>query len=89
MLSVKIEEQNTCHERETTSGGGTMTSRGGQLCPVLMWAPLVITALAGVVHDRQGASGHDHDGGEDNQQGSLHWDLTVAGPPSLPVVELS
>jgi len=58
-----------------------MTSRGGQLCPVLMWAPLVITALAGVVHDRQGAAEYQHNRRKGNNQGSPHCDLRYCGAP--------
>jgi hypothetical protein len=48
-----------------------------------------MAALAGVVHNRQGAAGDDHNRGEDNQQGGLHCDLANAGPPSLPVAEFN
>ena len=41
----------------------------------------MMAALAGVVHDRQGAAGAEHDHREDNQQGGLHGDLANAGPP--------
>ena len=44
---------------------------GTQLCPVMPYsgssAPLVLAALAGVVHDRQGADGQQGNCGEDDQ----------------------
>jgi hypothetical protein len=43
-------------------------------------APRVMAGLAGAVHDRQGAAGHKHHGGEDNQQRGFHRDLATAGP---------
>jgi hypothetical protein len=42
----------------------------------------MMAALAGVVHNGQGASGHKHNGGDDNQQGGFHRDLATAGPPN-------
>ena len=45
-------------------------------------APRMMAALAGVVHDRQGAAGHKHNGGDDNQQRGFHCDLATAGPPN-------
>jgi hypothetical protein len=43
-------------------------------------APCVMAALAGVVHNREGASGPEHNYGQDNQQWVLHGDLASAGP---------
>ena len=40
-------------------------------------APLMLAALAGVIHDRQRANGHEHDRDEDNYQGGFHCDLAV------------
>jgi hypothetical protein len=46
-------------------------------------APCVMVALAGIVHDREAAAGHEHNRAEDNQQGSLHVDdLRCCGPPT-------
>jgi hypothetical protein len=42
----------------------------------------MLAALAGVVHDRQGADGEQHNDGEDNCQGGLHCDLATAGLPA-------
>ena len=42
----------------------------------------MMAALASVVQDRQGASGHQDNGGDDNQQGGFHRDLATAGPPN-------
>jgi len=43
--------------------------------------PCVMVALAGIVHDREAAAGHEHNRAEDNQQGSLHVDhLRCCGP---------
>lgn len=44
-------------------------------------APAVLLALAGVVHDRQGAAGQYHKSGGDDQQGGFDFDLATAGPP--------
>jgi hypothetical protein len=44
-------------------------------------APCVMAALAGAVHDRQGAACTEHNHREDDQQGGLHGDLATAGPP--------
>jgi hypothetical protein len=45
-------------------------------------APCVMVVLAGIVHDREGAAGHEHNRAEDNQQGGLHVDdLWCCGPP--------
>jgi hypothetical protein len=42
-----------------------------------------MVALAGIVHDREAAAGHEHNRAEDNQQGSLHVDdLRCCGPPA-------
>jgi hypothetical protein len=42
-----------------------------------------MVALAGIVHDREAAAGHEHNGAEDNQQGSLHLDdLRCCGAPA-------
>jgi hypothetical protein len=58
------------------------------LCVVLdvgAWsAPCVMAALAGVVHNRQGAANPKHDRRENNQQRGFHRDLATAGPPNLP-----
>jgi hypothetical protein len=46
-------------------------------------APCVMAALAGIVHDREAAAGHEHNRAEDNQQGGLHVDdLRCCGPPA-------
>jgi hypothetical protein len=37
-----------------------------------------MVALAGIVHDREAAAGHEHNRAEDNQQGSLHVDECAA-----------
>jgi hypothetical protein len=51
--------------------GGFELVVGTQLRPVMPYsgrgAPLMLGALAGVVHDRQGADGQQHNCGEDNQ----------------------
>jgi hypothetical protein len=45
--------------------------------------PCVMVVLAGIVHDRKAAAGHEHNRAEDNQQGSLHVDdLRCCGPPA-------
>jgi hypothetical protein len=41
-------------------------------------APLMLAALAGIVHDRQSPDQHRH--AEDDQYGGLHCDLATAGP---------
>jgi hypothetical protein len=38
-----------------------------------------MVALAGIVHDREAAAGHEHNRAEDNQQGSLHVDDLRSG----------
>jgi hypothetical protein len=44
-------------------------------------APCVMVALAGIVHDREAAAGHEHNRAEDDQQGGLHVDdLRCCGP---------
>ena len=46
-------------------------------------APCVMVALAGIVHDREAAAGHEHNRAEDNQQGGVHVDdLRCCGPPA-------
>jgi hypothetical protein len=49
--------------------------------------PLMLSGLAGVVHDRQSADGQQHNCGEDDQQWSLHRDLD--GPPRPVHIKLS
>jgi hypothetical protein len=41
--------------------------------------PLMLAALAGVVHDRQRANGSKHEGDGDNKQWGFHGDLATAG----------
>ena len=41
----------------------------------------MLAALAGFVHDRQGADGQQRNCGADNCQGGPHRDLAVVGPP--------
>ncbi len=48
----------------------------------------MMVALTGVVHDRQGAAGPEHNHGQDNQQGGLHGDLANAGPRLTPVLRI-
>jgi hypothetical protein len=46
-------------------------------------APCVMVALAGIVHNREAAAGHEHNRAEDYQQGGLHVDdLRFCGPPA-------
>ena len=40
----------------------------------------MLAALAGVVHDRQRAYGHERDRNEGNYKGGLHFDLAIADP---------
>jgi hypothetical protein len=42
-------------------------------------APLMLAALAGIVHDRQRANGSKHEADADNDQRGLHGDLATAG----------
>jgi len=44
-------------------------------------APRVRAALAGVVHDRQGAAEYQHNRRKGNNQGSPHCDLRYCGAP--------
>ena len=44
-----------------------------------MWA-----ALARIIHDRQRAHRRKHHSDESDYKGGLHFDLAIAGPPSLP-----
>jgi hypothetical protein len=43
-------------------------------------APAVLPALAGVVHDRQGAADDEHSHGENDQYGGFHWRPRHRGP---------
>lgn len=42
--------------------------------------PLMLAALAGIVHDRERADGSKHKGDGDNDQRGFHGDLANAGP---------
>jgi hypothetical protein len=42
--------------------------------------PLMLAALAGIVHDRQRADGSKHESNGDNDQRGFHGDLATAGP---------
>ena len=66
---------------------------GTQPCPVMpntgRSTPLMLGALAHVVHDRQGADGQQHNCGEDNQYWPLHRDLDYSELRGLRATELS
>jgi len=44
-------------------------------------------ALASIIHDRQRAHRRKHHSDESYYKGGLHFDLAIAGPPSLPARE--
>ena len=48
-----------------------------------------MSALARVVHDREGAAGHKHNGGKDNEDGGFHCDLATAGPPTPLIAQIN
>ena len=45
-----------------------------------------MAALAGVVHDGQGAAGHKHNGGNDNPQGGFHHATSLLRVPQTPSI---
>jgi hypothetical protein len=52
-------------------------------------APLMVAALAGVVHDRQSANDSDRNRRHCNHQRGFHGALAIAGPSTLPTISLS
>ena len=48
----------------------------------------MMAALAGIIHEGQGAAGPERNRREDNQKGGFHRDLATVVPPNYPGYKL-